>query len=82
MSTWQYARPTYERVFGNDSDKKVCQRSRRSFQQCFQCELERLGHQPCIFDCFPELADDTYATIGLTGPASTSALMEPQIPPS
>ena len=27
-----------------------------------------------IFGLFPELADDSYATIGLTGPASASAL--------
>ena len=36
--------------------------------------LERFGHQPCVLPVFPDLADDTYATIGLTGPASTSGI--------
>ena len=43
-------------------------------QQRIQHLLECLRDHGRVFGLFPELADDSYATIGLTGPASASAL--------
>ena len=49
-----------------------------AFNSAFNSSWNASGINPAFLPVFPELADDTYATIGLTGPASTSAsLVQP-----
>ena len=45
----------------------------RHLQQCLQQLLECFWHKSCALAVFPELADDSYATIGLDGPAAFAA---------
>ena len=42
----------------------------KGIQHFVECGLERIGNQPCLCGAFPELVDDSFATIGLDGPAS------------
>ena len=45
-----------------------------AFNSAFNSSWNASGINPAFVPVFPELADDSYATIGLSGPASTSGL--------
>ena len=64
----------HERGVWQRSSKLACEHPIGSVQQHVQRELERFRHQRCVLATVPDLADDSYATIGLDGPASTSGI--------
>ena len=45
-----------------------------AFNSAFNSSWNASGINPAFVPVFPELADDSYATIGLSGPASTSGI--------
>ena len=61
-------------VFGNDQASLFDQHAGWRLQQHIQQFMERLGINPAFLPAFLDLADDTYVTIGLSGPASTSGI--------
>ena len=69
-------------VFGNDQASLLIEYAGWRLQQHIQQFMERLGHQPSVFGFFPDLADDTYATIGLSGQRPVRASWVLQIHPS
>ena len=64
---------TFSAVFGN-AEHPANQRPGRRIQLWIQHLVERLGLNPVFVGQFPEMADDTYGTVGLTGPASVSEI--------
>ena len=46
------------------------------FNSAFNASWNASGVNPAFFDVVPDLADDSYATIGLEGPASTSGIAD------
>ena len=61
-------------VFGNDQASLLVDVPDGAFNSTFNSSWNASGINPAFLPVFPELADDTYATIGLTGPASTSGI--------
>ena len=61
-------------VFGNDQAHLLVNASDGVFNSTFNSSWSASGINPAFLPVFPELADDTYATIGLEGPASTSGI--------
>ena len=61
-------------VFGNDQAGLLVNTPAGAFNSPFNSSWNASGINPAFLPVFPELADDTYATIGLTGPASTSGI--------
>ena len=61
-------------VFGNDQASLLVNTPDGAFNSAFNSSWNASGINPAFLPVFPELADDTYATIGLTGPASTSGI--------
>ena len=61
-------------VFGNDQASLIVDVPDGAFNSTFNSSWNASGINPAFLPIFPELADDTYATIGLTGPASTSGI--------
>ncbi len=61
-------------VFGNDQASLLVNTPDGAFNSAFNSSWNASGINPAFVPVFPELADDTYATIGLTGPASTSGI--------
>ena len=57
-------------VFGNNVTPLVVNVPEGAFSSTFNASWSASGINPAFLGFFPELADDTYATIGLTGPAS------------
>ena len=47
-----------------------------AFNSPFNSSWNAPGINPAFLPVFPDLADDTYATVGLMGPASTSGIAE------
>ena len=62
-------------VFGNDQASMIVNTPEGAFNSTFNSSWNASGINPIFLPTFPELADDTYATIGLTGPASTSGIV-------
>ena len=60
-------------VFGNDQASLLV--SAGAFNSAFNSSWNASGINPAFLPVFPDLADDTYATIGLSGPASTSGIV-------
>ena len=61
-------------VFGNDQASLIVNTPGGAFNSPFNSSWNASGINPAFLPVFPDLADDTYATIGLTGPASTSGI--------
>ena len=61
-------------VFGNDQASLLVNAPDGVFNSAFNSSWNASGINPAFLPVFPDLADDTYATIGLTGPASTSGI--------
>ena len=66
-------------VFGNDQASLIIDTPSGAFNSPYNSSWNASGINPAFLPVFPDLADDTYATIGLTGAASTQALLEQQI---
>ena len=63
-------------VFGNDEAGLFINTPEGAYNSPFNSSWNASGINPAFLTTFPELADDTYATIGLTGPASTSGVAD------
>ncbi|MEC7694356.1 MAG: hypothetical protein VX446_08175, partial [Bacteroidota bacterium] len=61
-------------VYGNDEAQLFISTPDGAYNSAFNSSWNASGINPAFLGAFPELADDTYATIGLTGPASTSGV--------
>ena len=61
-------------VFGNNEFTLSVQVPEGAFNSTFNSSWSASGINPLFLPAFPDLADDTYATIGLEGPASSSGL--------
>ena len=61
-------------VFGNDQAHLVITTPSNIFNSPMNASWNASGVNPAFFAFFPDLADDSYATIGLEGPAATSGL--------
>ena len=65
---------TFSAVFGNSEQPLLVNVPEGAFNTGFNPSWSASGINPAFVAQFPEMADDTYATIGLTGPASTSGI--------
>ncbi|MDA1243073.1 MAG: T9SS type A sorting domain-containing protein [Bacteroidetes bacterium] len=61
-------------VYGNDDATLSVQAPEGVFNSTFNSSWNASGINPAFLPVFPDMADDTYATVGLTGPASTSGV--------
>ena len=61
-------------VFGNNETPLAINTPEGAFNSAFNATWNASGINPAFLPTVPELASDTYATIGLDGPASTSGL--------
>ncbi|MGB1577908.1 MAG: hypothetical protein ACPG9S_07805, partial [Flavobacteriales bacterium] len=61
-------------VYGTDVDNLVLNTPANIFNSPYNSSWNASGINPAFLPVFPDLADDSYATIGLEGPASTSGL--------
>ena len=61
-------------VFGNDQAHLVINTPDGIFNSSFNADWSAAGINPMFLALVPDLADDSYATIGLDGPASTSTI--------
>ena len=61
-------------VFGNDENGLLVEVPSGAFNSTLNTSWNASGINPAFLPAFPELASDTYATIGLDGPASASGL--------
>ena len=64
----------FSAVFGNDQAHLVISTPDGIFNSAFNSSWNASGINPAFLPVFPELAEDSYATIGLDGPASTSGV--------
>jgi hypothetical protein len=61
-------------VFGNNESNLVINTPDGAFPNTVNASWNASGINPVFLPLFPEMADDTYATIGLDGPASASGI--------
>ena len=61
-------------VFGNDQAPLEINTPGGVFNSPYNSSWSASGINPAFLPIFPDMADDTYATIGLDGPASSSGL--------
>ena len=61
-------------VFGNDQASLIVNTPDGAFNSTFNASWNASGINAAFLPLVPDLADDTYATIGLEGPASTSGI--------
>lgn len=61
-------------VYGNNDASLILQVPNGAFNSSFNASWNASGINPAFLTTLPELAADTYATIGLDGPASVSEL--------
>jgi hypothetical protein len=59
-------------VFGNDQAHLIIETPDGIFNSPFNSGWNAAGINPLFLPSFPSLADDSYATIGLSGPATTT----------
>jgi len=64
----------FSAVFGNDQDPLVINSPDGIFNSTFNSSWSAAGINPAFVPVFPEIEEDSYATVGLTGPASTSGI--------
>ena len=67
----------FSAIFGNDQSPLEINTPDGAFNSSFNASWSASGINPAFLGFFPEMADDTYATIGLDGPA-----VSPQADPS
>ena len=70
------ASDTFSAVFGNSEQPLLVNVPSGAFNTGFNTSWSASGLNPAFVSQFPEMSDDTYATIGLTGPASTSGIAD------
>ena len=63
-------------VFGNNQASLLLETPDGAFNSAFNASWSASGINPAFLAVAPDLADDTYATIGLEGPASVSGIAE------
>ena len=61
-------------VYGNSETPLFVNVPEGAYNSALNTSFSASGINPAFLSIFPELADDTYGTIGLDGPASTSGL--------
>ena len=61
-------------VYGNDQEPLVFSTPSGIFNSAFNASWNASGINPAFLPIVPDLVDDSYATIGLTGPASVSGI--------
>ncbi|MDA0940674.1 MAG: FISUMP domain-containing protein [Bacteroidetes bacterium] len=61
-------------VYGNDQASFLVSTPAGAFNSAFNSSWNASGINPAFLPVFPDMADDTYATIGLDGPAATSGI--------
>ena len=61
-------------VFGNDQASLILNTPAGAFSSAFNASWNASGINAAFLPLVPDLADDTFATIGLEGPASTSGI--------
>ena len=61
-------------VFGNDQASLLLNTPAGAFNSAFNASWNASGINAAFLPLVPDLADDSYATIGLDGPASTSGI--------
>ena len=59
----------FSAVFGNDQDNLIINTPDGIFNSAFNASWSAAGINPAFLGFFPDMAEDTYATIGLVGPA-------------
>ena len=64
-------------VFGNVSDTLMVSTPSGAFNSSLNASWNASGINPLLVGSFPELLDDSYATVGLDGPASASSATAP-----
>ena len=64
----------FSAVFGNNESNLLLNTPDGVFNSSFNTSWSASGINPAFLSFFPEMADDTYATIGLDGPAASSGL--------
>lgn len=80
LTRWQFfvnmVNPTdrMSSVFGNDQAEMFLSVPEGAYNSPFNSSWNASGINPVFLTVFPELADDTFATIGLGGPSSTSGI--------
>ncbi|HIB78402.1 MAG TPA: hypothetical protein EYO58_12525, partial [Flavobacteriales bacterium] len=62
-------------IFGNDQAPLEINAPSGAFNSSFNASWSASGINPAFLGFFPDMADDTYATIGLDGPASASTIV-------
>ena len=62
-------------VFGNDQASLLVNTPAGAFSSTFNASWNASGINAAFLPLVPDLADDSYATIGLEGPASTSGIV-------
>ena len=62
-------------VFGNDQASLLVNTPAGAFSSTFNASWNASGINAAFLPLVPDLADDSYATIGLDGPASTSGIV-------
>lgn len=67
-------------IYGTDTDPLSLAVPNGAFNSPFNSSWNASGVNPAFLTSFPSLADDSYATVGLTGPASTSSLPNAEDP--
>ena len=67
-------------VYGTSAKNFILDAPSGVFNSGFNGNWSAAGINPAFLTIVPELVDDTYATIGLTGPASASGLSDAQDP--
>ena len=63
-------------IYGYDTEPLVVNTPSGAFNSAFNASWNASGINPAFLGTVPELADDTYATIGLDGPAATSGMVD------
>ena len=61
-------------VFGNNESNLIINTPDGAFNAATNASWSAAGINPAFLTVFPEMADDTYATVGLVGPAATSGI--------
>ncbi|MGB1056770.1 MAG: hypothetical protein ACPGYM_07540, partial [Flavobacteriales bacterium] len=67
-------------IYGNNEQGMVLDAPSGVYNNAFNTTWNASGVNPLMFEMFPELVADTYATIGLEGPASASGLPNAEDP--
>ena len=67
-------------VFGNNEKPLILEAIEGVYNNSFNSSWSASGINPMFLPMFPEMVDDTYATIGLDGPAATSGILGTEDP--